>query len=115
MIELNKDKMANAVKRCRQLRPLVAALSVERREYLVESTDRMTMHAVRLSVEGGKRFADCPCKAGRSGLMCYHAVAAVTLHLGLSRQRAALPTTARPSQPRYEQHAGPGSAPGTWQ
>jgi uncharacterized Zn finger protein len=89
MIELSKDKVANAVKRCRQVRPLVAAVSVEGREYLVESSDKMNMYPVRLSVEGGRKFADCRCKAGRSGLVCYHAVAAATLHVGLMRQRQA--------------------------
>jgi hypothetical protein len=89
MIELNRDKMKNAVSRCRQVRPLVAAVSVEGREYLVESSDRMTMYPVRLSVEGGRRFADCRCKAGRSGMACYHVAAAVALHVGLMRLRRA--------------------------
>jgi hypothetical protein len=87
MIELRKDKVANAVKRCREVRPLVAAVSVEGREYLVESSDKMNMYPVRLSVRDGRRFADCPCKGGRQGMTCYHAVAAATLHVGLMRQR----------------------------
>jgi hypothetical protein len=87
MIELIKDRIGNAVRRCKQLRPLVAAVSVEGREYLVESSDKMNMYPVRLSVEGGRRFADCPCKAGRQGMTCYHAIAAATLHVALVRQR----------------------------
>jgi hypothetical protein len=88
MIELNRDKMKNAVSRCRQVRPLVAAVSVEGREYLVESSNGQTMYPVRLSVgEGNRRFADCACRAGRSGLACYHVAAAVALHVGLMRLR----------------------------
>jgi hypothetical protein len=87
MVELNSSKIANAVRRCRQVRPLVAAVSVEGREYLVESSDKMNMYPVRLSVSNGRRFADCPCKAGRSGMVCYHSVAAATLHVGLMRAR----------------------------
>jgi hypothetical protein len=89
MIELSKEKMANAISRCKQLRPLVAAVSVEGREYLVESSDKMTMYPVRLSKDGGRKFADCGCEAGRRGVACFHAVAAATLHVGLMRQRAA--------------------------
>jgi hypothetical protein len=89
MVELKQDKLANAVKRCKQVKPLVAAVSVEGREYLVESSDKMTMHTVRLSKLGGRKFADCGCKAGRQGMACFHAVAAATLHVGLMRQRAA--------------------------
>jgi hypothetical protein len=87
MVELSRNRVGNAVRRCKEVRPLVAAVSVEGREYLVESSDRMTMYPVRLSVEGKRRFADCPCKAGRSGMTCYHAVAAATLHVGLMRAR----------------------------
>jgi len=90
MIELQRNKIANAVKRCKQVKPLVAAVSVERREYLVESSDRMTMYTVRLIADGKRKFAECECKAGRSEMMCYHAVAAITLHVGLTRQRLAM-------------------------
>jgi hypothetical protein len=89
MVELSREKLANAINRCKQLRPLVAAVSVEGREYLVESSDKMTMHTVRLSKQGGRKFADCGCKAGRQGMACFHVAAAATLHIGLMRQRAA--------------------------
>jgi hypothetical protein len=89
MVELSREKLANAINRCKQLRPLVAAVSVEGREYLVESSDKMTMHTVRLSKRGGRKFADCGCKAGRQGMACFHVAAAAALHVGLMRQRAA--------------------------
>jgi hypothetical protein len=89
MIELSVNKLAKAVKRCKEVRPLVAPVSVEGREYLVESSDGMAMYQVRLSKQGGRKFADCGCEAGRRGVACFHAVAAATLHVGLMRQRAA--------------------------
>lgn len=111
MVELDRDRMERAISRCRQVRPLVAAMNVEARQYLVESSDRMTMYTVRLVCDGGRKYADCPCKAGRSGMMCYHAVAAATLHVGLMRQQATpaapQPTPkARPSGFVYDRHYG---------
>ncbi len=33
------------------------------------------------------KTVECTCKGGESGLPCYHAAAALSLHVGLARQR----------------------------
>ncbi|MDQ3712705.1 MAG: SWIM zinc finger family protein [Acidobacteriota bacterium] len=33
------------------------------------------------------KLVECSCKGGESGLVCYHAVAALSLHIGIARQR----------------------------
>jgi hypothetical protein len=86
-IELKKETLANAISRCRRVRPLVACVSLDEKSYLVESSDRMTMYPVKLSAVGKRRFAECACFAGRGGVACFHVVAAATLHIGLMRQR----------------------------
>ncbi len=39
----------------------------------------------------GEKIVSCDCKAGQSGkpLVCFHSVAALSLHVGLARQRQA--------------------------
>jgi hypothetical protein len=33
------------------------------------------------------KAVECTCKGGEKGLVCYHAAAALSLHVGLARQR----------------------------
>jgi hypothetical protein len=35
----------------------------------------------------GIKAVECTCQGGEKGLVCYHAVAALSLHVGLARQR----------------------------
>lgn len=35
----------------------------------------------------GVKAVECTCKGGERGLVCYHAAAALSLHVGLARQR----------------------------
>lgn len=35
----------------------------------------------------GYKTVECTCKGGERGLVCYHAAAALSLHVGLARQR----------------------------
>jgi hypothetical protein len=38
----------------------------------------------------GIKVVECTCKGGENGLICYHAAAALSLHIGLARQRQLL-------------------------
>ena len=38
----------------------------------------------------GNKIVQCECKGGEKGLVCYHAVSALSLHIGLAKQRQAL-------------------------
>ena len=35
----------------------------------------------------GNRVVECECKGAAKGLVCYHSAAALSLHVGLARQR----------------------------
>ncbi len=35
----------------------------------------------------GIKAVECACKAGEQGLVCYHAVSALSLHIGLARRQ----------------------------
>ena len=35
----------------------------------------------------GNRIVECGCKGAEKGLVCYHAAAALSLHVGLARQQ----------------------------
>ena len=37
----------------------------------------------------GNRIVECECKGAEKGLVCYHAASALSLHVGLARQRQA--------------------------
>ncbi len=37
--------------------------------------------------DNGLKTVACTCKGAEKGLVCYHAVAALSLHIGLARQR----------------------------
>ena len=36
----------------------------------------------------GNKVVKCECKGAERGLVCYHAVSALSLHIGLAKQRA---------------------------
>jgi hypothetical protein len=37
--------------------------------------------------ESGNKVVQCECKGAERGLVCYHAAAALSLHVGLAKQR----------------------------
>lgn len=37
--------------------------------------------------DNGYKTIECTCEGGEKGLVCYHAVSALSLHIGLARQR----------------------------
>jgi hypothetical protein len=39
--------------------------------------------------ERGEKIVKCACKGAEKGLVCYHAASALSLHVGLARQRQA--------------------------
>ena len=39
--------------------------------------------------EDGNKIVQCECKGAEKGLVCYHAVSALSLHIGLAKQRQA--------------------------
>jgi hypothetical protein len=37
--------------------------------------------------DDGNKIVQCECKGAEKGLVCYHAVSALSLHIGLAKQR----------------------------
>jgi len=38
--------------------------------------------------DNGYKTVECTCKGAEKGLVCYHAVSALSLHIGLARRQA---------------------------
>jgi hypothetical protein len=55
-------------------------------EYVVRGTARD--YTVRCEKRDGQKVVDCECVAGQFGTPCYHATAALSLHVGLAAQRS---------------------------
>ena len=74
------DQLTNAIAKAKKIHPRV-------------EFDRFGRYRVSGS-KGGYytvicRKVECTCQGGEKGLVCYHAAAALSLHVGLARQRVA--------------------------
>ncbi len=88
MIELkSKEQMAKAIKRARQLRPFVRVRGF--RWYEVQSSNHDAVYTIHFYKSGRQKLAECNCKAGERGLICYHIAGAVAIHLGIASMRRA--------------------------
>ena len=89
MIQLTTAaNLTNAINKARTVKPLVRV----RRFGSYEVTNKQTgaTYTVECVKRDGKRFAHCTCKAGGRGTPCYHTMAAVSAHIQLAAERAAL-------------------------
>lgn len=82
MIKLEMQKMTNAIKRAKQVRPFVKWLG--ERRYSVTSSDKLTKHTVSFAVVNGLKLGECECKAGRQGTPCFHLAAAAAVNIGIA-------------------------------
>jgi len=87
MIALTSDKLQNAIRRARQLKPKVQYLWW--RTYLVTSPNSGNQYTVRFSVRAGQKFADCSCKAGQAHVACYHVASAASVQMIVAGMRLA--------------------------
>jgi hypothetical protein len=85
MIKLEIKKMTNAIKRARQVRPFVKWLG--ERRYSVTGSDRQTKYTVNFAVANGMKLAECNCRAGRDGMMCFHVAAAAAVNVAIASMR----------------------------
>jgi len=79
MIQLTTENTANAVKRCKQLKPKVRFVAP--RTYQVYSSNNGNVYTVRFDVKDGQRLGKCECKASERNLVCYHLVAGATANI----------------------------------
>jgi hypothetical protein len=88
MIELkSKEQMERAIKRARQLKPFVRVRGF--RWYEVKSSNGESIYTIHFFKAGKQRLAECNCKAGERGLICYHVAGAAAVHIGIAAMRKA--------------------------
>ncbi len=79
------DQLTKAITKAKRIRPRVEFDCFGR--YRV-SGSRVGYYTVICRKDNrGIKAVECTCKGGEKGLVCYHAVAALSLHVGLARQR----------------------------
>jgi hypothetical protein len=82
------DQLEKAIIKAKKIRTTVKF--IEFGVYSVKGTQG-NFYTVECKKVGNEKQVICNCKAGQSGkpLVCYHSVAALSLHVGLCRQRKA--------------------------
>jgi hypothetical protein len=79
-----KNQLEKAILRAKQKRCFVKYLSFG--NYRVKG-EKDFYNVVCRKDNDGNKIVDCECKGGAKGFICYHAVAALSLHVGLARQK----------------------------
>jgi hypothetical protein len=88
MIELKStEQMAKAIERARQLKPFVRVRGF--RWYEVKSSNGENIYTIHFYKSGKQRLAECTCKTGERGLICYHVAGAAAVHIGIASMRRA--------------------------
>lgn len=81
-----KEQLEKAITKAKKLRPFVKYDFFG--SYQVSGSNGNIYKVICLKSNGAKKVI-CTCKGGEKGLVCYHAAAALSLHVGLARQRMA--------------------------
>ncbi|MDQ3749998.1 MAG: SWIM zinc finger family protein [Acidobacteriota bacterium] len=80
-----KQQLEKAIERAKQIRPRVEFDCFGR--YRVSGSKGGFYTVICKKSENNYKTVECTCKGGESGLVCYHAAAALSLHIGIARQR----------------------------
>ena len=99
MIKLEQQKMTNAIKRAKQVRPFVKWLG--ERRFSVTSSDKLTRYTVSFVVVNGHKLAECDCRAGRDGMLCFHVAAAAAVNIAVQSTRRQAEVSAKTERPIY--------------
>ncbi len=79
-----KAQLERAIQKAKQVRPRVAFVAFG--HYQVSGSKGYYTVICKKS-DNGYKTVQCTCKGAEKGLVCYHAVSALSLHVGLARQR----------------------------
>ena len=82
----DKSQLKNAIAKALKIRPRVEFDCFGR--YRVSGSKGYYTFICRKD-ESGNKIVTCGCKGAEKGLVCYHAVSALSLHIGLARQQQA--------------------------
>lgn len=80
-----KEQLTRAIEKARKLHPRVEFDRFGR--YRVSGSRGGYYKVICRKDNRGTKAVECTCKGGERGLVCYHAAAALSLHVGLARQR----------------------------
>jgi hypothetical protein len=78
------DQLTNAITKAKKIRPRVEFDCFGR--YRVSSS-KVYYTVICRKDERGYKTAACTCKGAEKKLVCYHAASALSLHIGLAKQR----------------------------
>jgi hypothetical protein len=81
----DKTQLENAIAKAKKLRPFVKFDHFGR--YRVSGSKGGYYTVICKKSDNGYKTVECSCKGGERGLVCFHAVSALSLHIGLARQR----------------------------
>ncbi len=79
------DQLQSAIEKAKKIRPRVEFDRFGR--YRVSGSKGGYYTVICRKDDRGIKAVECTCKASERGLPCYHAAAALSLHVGLARQR----------------------------
>ena len=79
-----KSQLQRAIAKAKQIRPKVHFVTFG--HYQVSGSKGYYTVICKKS-DNGFKTVECTCKAGDQNLVCYHAVSALSLHIGLARLR----------------------------
>ena len=80
-----RTQLEKAIKRAKKIRPTVKFDHFGR--YRVSGSKGGYYTVICKKSDNDYKTVECTCKAGDEGLVCYHAAAALSLHIGIARQR----------------------------
>jgi hypothetical protein len=80
-----KQQLEKAIERAKQIRQRVEFDCFGR--YRVLGSKGAFYTVICKKSDNGYKTIECTCKAGDKGLVCFHSVAALSLHIGIARQR----------------------------
>ncbi len=80
-----KTQLEKAIKKAKQIRPTVKFDHFGR--YRVSGSNGGYYTVICKKSDNNYKLVECTCKGGEKGLVCYHAAAALSLHIGIAGQR----------------------------
>ncbi len=82
----NENQLEKAIAKAKKIRPLVRFIAFG--IYSVRSSDGKSFYTVKCEkLASGEKRVSCDCRGGERNLICFHAVSALSLHIGVARQR----------------------------
>ncbi len=79
------EQLTNAITKAKKIRPRVEFDCFGR--YRVSGSKGGYYTVICRKDNRGIKAVECTCRGGEKGLVCYHAAAALSLHVGLAKQR----------------------------